>query len=670
MRPLWTPSSTRISESNLLQFARTVGISESDPVTLSSRLYEWSIEQTDAFWRAAWSFLDVKHSAPADAVRIPPDPGLPLPIPRGHWFPGARLNFAENLLAEDSERPAVIFWGEDKVRRELSFRELRLATQSAQRALKAAGISPGDRVAAVIPNMPEAIIGMLGTSSLGGVWTSCSPDFGVAGIVDRFGQTAPKVLICSDGYFFKGTEIDSLEKCAAVTAALPSLTQVVIVPYTQDARALRAALARMHSSAPSAVRIMVWDDFVAPHTPSRESDTTLHFEQLPFDHPLYIMYSSGTTGKPKCITHSAGGTLLEHKKELYLHTNLKPEDRIFYQTTCGWMMWNLLVSALTVRATVVLYDGFPLLKNGNVLFELAEQEAVTVFGTNAKFLALIEKEGVKPHAQYDLSKVHTVLSTGSPLSPESFDYVYRDISPDVCLSSISGGTDIIGCFALGSPLLPVYRGELQTRSLGLAVDVFDDHGKPLRGQTGELVCTNAFPSMPVGFWGDSSGERYFNAYFARFPGVWHHGDFVELNGRGGLVFHGRSDAVLNPGGVRFGTAEIYEQVDQVPEVLESLVIGQDWDNDVRVVLFVRLREGISLSEELTQRIRNRIRTNLSPFHVPKVIAQVTDIPRTRSGKIVELAVRDIVHGRPVKNLEALANPEALDQFRDIPELAQ
>jgi acetoacetyl-CoA synthetase len=647
-----------------------VGISESDPVALSSRLYDWSITENEAFWRAAWDFLQIKHSVPAAAVRIPPDPHVPFPIPRGRWFPDTRLNFAENLLTEDSERPAIVFWGEDKVRRELSFHELRLAAESAQHALMEVGVSVGDRVAAVIPNMPEAIIGMLGTSARGAIWTSCSPDFGVAGIVDRFGQTAPKVLICADGYFFKGTTIDTLEKCAAVVAGLPSLTHVVIVPYTRDSESVSAALAHMRSETRSSVHFLEWSEFLAPHGAARTNDTRPHFEQLPFDHPLYILYSSGTTGKPKCITHSAGGTLLEHKKELYLHTNLKPVDRIFYQTTCGWMMWNFLVSALSVRATVVLYDGFPLLKDGTVLFELAERERVTVFGTNAKFLALVGKEGIKPRMHFRLNQVHTVLSTGSPLSPESFDYVYRDISPEVCLSSISGGTDIIGCFALGSPLLPVYRGELQTRSLGLAVDVFDENGTPVREQTGELVCTNAFPSMPVGFWGDDPGERYFNAYFARYPGIWHHGDFVELNERGGLVFHGRSDAVLNPGGVRFGTAEIYEQVEQFPEVLESVVIGQDWEQDVRVVLFVRLRPGVALSEELKQRIRNKIRTSLSPFHVPKVIAHVRDIPRTRSGKIVELAVRDIVHGRPVKNLEALANPEALELFKDIPELAQ
>jgi acetoacetyl-CoA synthetase len=572
-------------------------------------------------------------------------------MPGARWFPEARLNFAENLLRRSDDAPALVFQGEDRVQRTLSHAEIQRQVARLSHRLRDWGVAPGDRVAGYLPNLPETVIAMLAAASLGAIWSSCSPDFGPRGVVDRFGQIEPKVLFAADGYFYNGRSHDSLERVAAICDEIPSLERIVIVPYTREVRPSELAGA------------VLFDEIVASEAPGPTP-----FARLPFDHPLYILYSSGTTGAPKCIVHGAGGTLLQHLKEHLLHTDLKRDDRLFYFTTCGWMMWNWMVSGLASQATLLLYDGSPFYPDGNVLFDFAERKHMTVFGTSAKFIDAVAKADLEPARTHDLSTLKTILSTGSPLAPESFDFVYAKIKRDVCLSSISGGTDIISCFVAGNPIGPVWRGEIQARGLGMKVEVYDEQGRSVRGTKGELVCAAPFPSMPIGFWNDADGRRYRAAYFGKYPGVWCHGDFAELTPHEGVIIHGRSDAVLNPGGVRIGTAEIYRQVEQVDEVLESLVIGQRWEGDVRIVLFVRLREGVSLDPALTAAIVDRIRRNATPRHVPAKIVQVADIPRTRSGKIVELAVRSVVHGEPVKNREALANPEALDRFASLPEL--
>jgi acetoacetyl-CoA synthetase len=573
-------------------------------------------------------------------------------MPGARWFPEARINFAENLLRRRDDAEALVFRSEAGHRRSLSFADLHAQVSRLVAALAAWGVAPGDRVAGYLPNLPEAVVAMLAATSLGAVWSSCSPDFGVRGVIDRFGQIEPKVLFTADAYFYAGKRHDCLAKVAELRGQLPGLERIVVVPYADVEPDL--------SALPGAIRL---EEALAPHPQG-----PIPFQRLAFDHPLYILYSSGTTGAPKCIVHGAGGTLLQHLKEHRLHTDLSAGDRLFYFTTCGWMMWNWLASGLASEATLVLYDGSPFHPKPDVLFDLAQEERVSVFGTSAKFLDAAAKEELAPAESHDLSALRTILSTGSPLAPEAFDYVYERVKSDVQLASISGGTDIVSCFVLGSPWLPVHRGEIQCRGLGMAVDVFDDAGQPLPSGKGELVCTRPFPSMPIGFWADPDGVRYRAAYFARFSDVWCHGDFAEITANGGFVIHGRSDTVLNPGGVRIGTAEIYRQVEQIDAVLEGLVIGQDWEGDVRIVLFVRLREGVPLDPELEKRIRSRIRAGASPRHVPARIVQVDDIPRTRSGKIVELAVRDVVHGRPVRNREALANPEALELFADRDEL--
>ena len=630
----------------------------SEAVSDFSSLYRWSVERPDAFWPEVWDFCGVvaeerpKREPGQDVVvglerMAPPDPVLG---PR--WFPEARLNFAENLLRYADDRPAIVFWNGRGKQHELSFAQLRAAVAAVAGALRSHGIQPGDRVAGFMPNLPETIIAMLAAASLGAIWSSCSPDFGANGVLDRFGQIRPRVLFCADGYLYAGKRIDSLERVREVRARIPGIERVVVVPYLSD----RPVLDNLGDA-------VLWGEWADPASGADSPG----FLRLPFDHPLYIMYSSGTTGLPKCMVHGAGGTLIQHLKELVLHTDLTRDDRIFYFTTCGWMMWNWLVSSLAVGATVVLFDGAPL-SPPTVLLDLLERERVTVFGTSAKYIALAEKEGLRPGSTHDLSALRTILSTGSPLAPAGYDYVYRDVKADLHLASISGGTDIISCFALGNPIAPVWRGELQTRGLGMAVEVFDEQGRPVHGRDGELVCTRPFPSMPVTFWNDPDGAKYRSAYFEHFPGVWRHGDWARLTEHEGLVITGRSDATLNPGGVRIGTAEIYRQVEQLPEVMESLVVGQEWDGDVRIVLFVRLRPGTGLDEPLRERIRRRIRDHASPHHVPGRIVQVPDIPRTISGKITELAVREVIHGRSVTNSEALANPAALDLFRDIPEL--
>ncbi|MDJ0906887.1 MAG: acetoacetate--CoA ligase [Woeseiaceae bacterium] len=634
---LWTPASDRASASQMMKFMREQGADSYDA------LYEWSIDSLEAFWSAFAAFADVRFHTAARTVLTDP-----ASIMHAGWFNGATLNYAEHLLRHSGDRDALIFVGEDSSRRTLSFDELRAEVAAVAAGLAGRGIGAGDRVAGFVPNCPEAIVAMLATASLGASWSSCSPDFGVNGVVDRFGQIEPRILFSADGYFYNGKRHDSTAIARDIAAKIPSIEEIVVFDFSGQPGA-------------AADGIMAWEDF-------RIEGARLECIPVNFDHPLFIMFSSGTTGVPKCIVHGHGGTLLQHLKEHMLHTDVSSRDRLFYFTTCGWMMWNWLVSGLASGATLVLYDGSPFMDEGRGLWRLAEDEQISIFGTSAKYLSALEKAGRKPASEFDLSALRTILSTGSPLAPEGFEYVYRDVAADVQLSSIAGGTDIISCFVLGNPLLPVRRGEIQCRGLGMAVDIFDDDGRPLRGEQGELVCTRPFPSAPIGFWNDPDDSRYRDAYFARFEGIWAHGDFAELTPAGGLVIHGRSDAVLNPGGVRIGTAEIYRQVESLDEVVEGIAVGQRWDDDVRVVLFVVLRPGVDLDAPLVDRIRATIRQNTTPRHVPAKVLAVPEIPRTRSGKIVELAVRSVIHGEPVKNTDALANPEALEYFRDRPEL--
>jgi acetoacetyl-CoA synthetase len=644
--PIWQPSVERVRSANLTAFVERLRESGVSGLEGYAALHAWSVRNTAAFWTAAWEFCGIRASrsgAPVvdDAARMP----------GARWFHGARLNFAENLLRSRDDEPALVSWNEQGPYRRLTHETLYEEVARAARGLRGLGVRAGDRVAGFMPNIPETVIAMLATSSIGAVWSSCSPDFGVRGVLDRFGQIEPKVLFATDGTVWAGKRIDLRDRVAAIGQAIDSLERIVMVPYPEP------------GSGPGRVGALAYAELLGD-----EPAGDIPFEQLPFDHPLYIMYSSGTTGLPKCMVHGAGGTLIQHLKELVLHTDLRRGDRAFYYTTCGWMMWNWLVSALAADVAVLLFDGSPFHATKSVLFDMAEREEMTVFGTSAKYLAMAEKHGLRPASTHNLASLRTMLSTGSPLAPASYDWVYDQVKRDLCLASISGGTDLISCFALGNPIGPVYRGELQALGLGMKVEVFDPGGRPLIGEKGELVCTQAFPSMPVGFWDDPHGERYRAAYFEHYPGVWRHGDWAEITPRGGLVIHGRSDATLNPGGVRIGTAEIYRQVEQLDDVLEGVVVGQEWEDDVRVVLFVRLREGVVLDETLEAKIRSGIRRNASPRHVPAKIVPVADIPRTISGKISELAVREAVHGRPVHNTDALANPEELDLYRDLPQL--
>ncbi|MFQ5764202.1 MAG: acetoacetate--CoA ligase [Rhodospirillales bacterium] len=653
--PLWQPTEDQIRRTHMWAFMAQVRERWGVDVPDTGALHAFSVAEPGKFWRSVIDFAQIKAETwgPEGGERALIDGDR---MPGAKWFPDAKLNFAENLLRRVDDVDALVFWGEDAVRRRISFAGLRDQVSVLAQALSTAGVGPGDRVAGYMPNMPETIAAMLATASLGAIWSSCSPDFGVRGVLDRFGQIAPKVLFAADGYRYNGKRHDGLGKLADIVAQLPSLERAIAVPYGDEA--LDAAT--LGDKVPGAVP---WEDFLAGFEPG-----PIDFARLPFDHPLYILFSSGTTGAPKCIVHCAGGAILKHASEHLLHCDVRPGDRVFYFTTCGWMMWNWLAAVVACEATVLLYDGSPFHPTPSVLFDFADAERMTLFGTSAKFIDAIKNERLEPRRTHDLSTVRTMCSTGSSLAAEGFDYVYGNLKQDIHLASISGGTDIMGCFCGGDPTKPVWRGELQAPILGMAVDVFDDEGRPVRGQKGELVCTKPFPSMPVGFWGDDDGSRYRAAYFEGFPGVWTHGDYVEITENGGFIFYGRSDATLNPGGVRIGTAEIYRQVEMLPEVTEAIVVGQEWENDVRVVLFVVLAEGLELTDGLVQKIKDQVRANCTPRHVPQVIAQVADIPRTKSGKITELAVRDVVHGREVKNLEALANPEALDYYKDRPEL--
>jgi len=648
--PIWSPGPARRQTANIRRFIELVR-SELDPgVQDYWSLHRYSISYPAEFWRAVWDFCEIVGK-PGGTVVEDFDH-----MPGARWFPSARLNFAENLLRYRDEKPAILFQSETGLTARYSYAELHRAVAQTAAALSAAGVATGDRVAGYLPNLPETVVAMLATASIGAIWSSCSPDFGIDGVVDRLGQIQPKVLFCAAAYSYGGKTHDCLEKVRGILEAIPSIERTIVVPYVNPEARLEA------------LRGAVWmSEFMESGT---AQGTQIDFAQLPFDHPVYILYSSGTTGVPKCITHGAGGTLIQHLKELVLHSNLRRSDRICYFTTCGWMMWNWLVSSLAVGAAVVLYEGSPFHPSPAAMFDLIDKLGITVFGTGAKAIAAWEKAGLKPRESHQLNSLVTLLSTGSPLSPESFDYVYTEIKQNLCLSSISGGTDIVSCFMLGCPVLPVWRGELQCPGLGMAVEILREDGSICDlGETGELCCRQPFPAMPTGFWGDEDGSKYQAAYFDTFPGVWAHGDFALRTEHGGYVIHGRSDATLNPGGVRIGTAEIYRQVESLDEVLESICVSQDWEGDVRVVLFVRLREGLQLDEDLQERIRKTIRQNTTPRHVPARIIQVADIPRTISGKIVELAVRNVIHGRPVNNVDALANPQALELYRDLPELS-
>jgi len=643
---LWQPSEARMKSTNIYRFMQHVNERFGKDFATYDDLYEWSIQESPTFWATLWEYGEVICSRGYDEVvdDITKMPGA-------RWFEGARLNFAENLLRYRNDRIALSFKGEGQPTVSLTYAELYTLVARLAKSLRDLGIQPGDRVAGFMPNMAETVVAMLATASVGGIWSSCSPDFGIKGVLDRFGQIEPRVLFTANGYSYNGKQFDSLERISEILKELPSIEKVIVVPYTDP------------NPDPGRVRNgVLFDDFLAP------AADELQFEQVPSNHPLYIMYSSGTTGVPKCIVHGVAGTLLQHIKELSLHTDLKREDTIFYFTTCGWMMWNWLVSSLALGARVLLYDGNPFYPDASAMWQMAQDERISVFGTSASYLAALEKAGVKPGESFDLTPLKAVLSTGSPLSVESFQFVYRDIKEELCLSSISGGTDIISCFALGNPMGPVWASELQVRGLGMKVEAYDEAGESVVGEQGELVCTLAAPSMPIYFWNDPDSQKYHDAYFDTYPGIWRHGDWIEITEHGGVIISGRSDATLKPSGVRIGTAEIYRQVELIPEVMDSLVVGQAWENDVRIVLFLKLREGVPLSDELVKRIKTTIRQNATPRHVPAKVIAVDDIPYTISGKKVELAVRKVIHGQEVKNKDALANPESLDQYVDLPEL--
>ena len=640
---MWQPSVEQIQGSQMFEFKEFINDRHGLNLENYHDLHYWSVNRIPEFWDSAWSFFDILHSHPY--TQVVDDVSK---MPGAIWFDGTRLNFAENLLRRRDDKTAIVFKGEGQPVRKLTYNELYSAVVKTAHALKELGVNKGDRIAGFVPNMPESIIAMLATTAIGAIWSSSSPDFGIKGVLDRFSQIEPKVLFAANGYFYNGKAHDSLEKLQGILKDLTSVQKVVVIPYTQE----DPDVSMIDNS-------VAFPEFIA------NDAETIDFEQLPFDHPLYIMYSSGTTGLPKSIVHGAGGSLIQHMKELRLHCNISADDNVFYFTTCGWMMWNWLVSNLAIGSTVILYDGSPFYPDSNAMWAMAEELGITVFGTSAKFIAASESSGNKPNDINDLSAMRIILSTGSPLMEENFDYIYRDVKKDVQLASISGGTDIISCFAGGSPMLPVHRGELQCSGLAMDVDSFDTQGKSIRNEKGELVCKKAFPSMPVYFWNDADGSKYHHAYFDKFENIWYHGDYIEINDHGGVTIYGRSDATLNPGGVRIGTAEIYRVVEQMAEVADSLVVGVQSDGDEQVALFLKMNSGNNLNDELIDSIKRSIRANCTPRHVPSIVKTVEDIPYTISGKKVELAVKNVLHGEEVTNKDALANPEALEYFKDI-----
>ena len=644
-QPIWKPTNGRKKAANITMFIELVNERHKQYIVTYRELQEWSVKNIPDFWELMWEFGGIKASVPFEA----PVTGYSDML-HAKWFPGARLNFAENLLRYRDNRPALIFKGENSNSRRLTYAQLYEQVARLAKALKKNGVKAGDRVAGFMPNMTETVVAMLASTSLGAVWSSCSPDFGPRGILDRFQQIAPKVLFTADGYSYNGKVFDSLERVAAVLPEIPSIEKVIVVPY----------VGIQTKMPPKSIK---YNDFI-----SNETANEIEFEQLPFDHPIYIVFSSGTTDKPKCIVHRAGGILIQHLKELILNTDMKREDTIFYFTTCGWVMWNWLVSSLSQGVTIILYDGSPFYPDNAAMFNIVQDEKASLFGISPRYLAAVEKAGVKPGTSHDLSHLKTMITTGSPLNIENYEYVYRDIKPEVFLNNISGGTEAIACFGIGNPISPIYAGEMQGLGLGMKVNVFDLDGKSLIGQEGELVCTAPFPSMPLQFWNDENNQRYRSTYFDMYPNVWRHGDFAKITERGGLIISGRSDATLKPGGVRIGTAEIYRQVETIAEVQDSVVIGQDWEGDVRIILFVKLAPSIQFNDTLVQKLKTVIRNNASPRHVPAKIIPVVDIPYTVNGKKVELAVRNIIHGKPVQNREALANPEALELYKNIKEL--
>jgi len=643
----WSPSEKWLSEANLTRFIKFVQQHFDTTISDYDTLYKWSVSDLENFWQAVWNFCGMTASKNSDVVLKKGSH-----ITESRFFPGAKLNYAENLIENHDTKNAIVFWGEDKVKKYFTKQELKDCLSKVAQAMKEYGVQPGDRVAGYVPNTPETLICALAATSLGAVWSSCSPDFGISGVLDRFQQIEPKILIVADKYLYRGRYHDCLDKVSEIQKALPSLEKTIVFSYDDtdsDISKLKQAITLKE----------IYKGYSAKD---------IDYVQMNFADPLFIMFSSGTTGVPKCIVHSIGGTLIQHMKEHQLHSDIKPRDKVFYFSTCGWMMWNWHISALASGATLLIYDGSPLYPNSRVLFDFVDEEGMTFFGTSAKFIDALNKKRLSPKSTHKLTTLRTIASTGSPLVPEAFDYVYREIKEDLLLASISGGTDIISCFTLGNPIAPVYRGEIQTRGLGMAVDIYDEEAKPVRQEKGELVCTKPFPSMPIGFWNDPDNKKYKSAYFEEFNNIWCHGDFAELTKHDGIIIYGRSDAILNPGGIRIGTAEIYRQVEQIEEVNEGLVIGQNFKGDVRVVLFVVMIEGEDLTQDIIQKIKDRIRSNTTPRHVPGVIIQVADIPRTKSGKIAELAVKNIVEGRTVKNKEALANPEALSYFEGLAEL--